>query len=80
MGTHSLRIGGACAIYHSCKDLEQVRRFGRWATSVFHVYLWEVAGTTKGLAARMAEPHGVLMAARGLGAATAAGRCAGGCR
>ena len=67
LGTHSLRIGGACAIYHGCRDLEQVRRFGRWATSVFHVYLWEAAGDAKGLAAKMVVPHGTLLASRPIG-------------
>ncbi len=62
-----MRIGGACAIYHASKDLELVRRYGRWATSVFHVYLWETGEDAKGLAEKMAVPRGVLLASRGLG-------------
>ena len=73
LGSHSLRIGGACAIYHHCKDLEKVRRFGRWATAVFHVYLWETAGDSTGMAEGMARPQGVLLAARGLGAQATGG-------
>ena len=28
-------------MYHIVGDLQQVRRFGRWSTDTFHVYLWE---------------------------------------
>ena len=28
-------------MYHVVGDLQQVRRFGRWALDAFHVYLWE---------------------------------------
>ncbi len=73
LGSHSLRIGGACALYHHCKDLERVRRFGRWATAVFHVYLWETSGDSTGMAEGMARPQGVLLAARGLGARATGG-------
>ena len=32
-GSHSLRIGGATAIYMTSQDLEHVKRYGRWASS-----------------------------------------------
>ena len=43
MGSHSLRIGGATAMYHALGDLGTVRRFGRWASDCFHGYLWEAS-------------------------------------
>ena len=30
VGSHSLRIGGATALYNQFKDIELVKRFGRW--------------------------------------------------
>ena len=41
MGSHSLRIGGATSLYHAVKDLEAVKRYGRWTTDCYHIYLWE---------------------------------------
>ncbi|CAK9068985.1 unnamed protein product, partial [Durusdinium trenchii] len=40
-GSHSLRIGGATAMYQTTKDLDIVKRFGRWNSDAFHGYLWE---------------------------------------
>ena len=36
---HSLRSGGATCLYHSGVDLEYIRRFGRWKSSAFSIYL-----------------------------------------
>eukprot|EP00972_Heterocapsa_arctica_P045311 6688818-Heterocapsa_arctica.AAC.1 len=36
IGSHTLRIGGATAMYHALGDLQVVRRYGRWASDVFH--------------------------------------------
>ena len=36
---HSLRSGGATCLYHSGADLEYIRRFGRWRSSTFSIYL-----------------------------------------
>ena len=55
MGTHSLRIGGASALYHQVRDLAIVKRFGRWASDAFHSYLWEAHEPQAGLAAAMAR-------------------------
>ena len=52
-GSHSLRIGGATAMYHAVPDLERLKRFGRWKSSAFHVYLWEAHEPQKGLAEAM---------------------------
>ena len=63
-GSHSLRIGGATALYQGTKDLEQVKRFGRWTSDAFHGYLWESHERQEGLAARMAKADGQLLAPR----------------
>jgi len=68
VGSHSLRIGGACALYNQFRDLELVRRFGRWASTAFHVYLWEAREPVRGVSAGMARNYGSLMASQGLGA------------
>ena len=52
--THSLRVGGASALYHAVNDVEIVKRWGRWSSTAFHRYLWEPQRTGEG--AR--EPHG----------------------
>jgi len=67
LGSHSLRIGGACALYHAGHDTELIKRWGRWASAAFHVYLWETAEQSKGVAKTMVNAPGTLIAARGLG-------------
>ena len=37
--THSLRIGGATALYQATADIELVKRMGRWTSSAVHRYL-----------------------------------------
>ena len=64
MGTHSLRIGGATALYHVTGDLQVVRRFGRWSSDAFHSYLWESHEQMKGLAELMEGDHSELRAPR----------------
>ena len=54
MRTHSLRIGGATALYHIYQDVELIKRFGRWSSNAFHRYLWEANEMTRGVAAGMA--------------------------
>ncbi len=48
------------------QDLEHVKRFGRWASSAFHNYLWESHGRQKDLAKGMAEANGQLLPPRQL--------------
>jgi len=67
-GSHSLRIGGATAMYHVVGDLQQVRRFGRWATDTFHAYLWEAHEPMRPISAKMAEDNSALTEPKGLGA------------
>jgi hypothetical protein len=68
VASHSLRIGGATALYHACKDLDVVRRYGRWSSSAYNLYLWEAAEGAHGVAESMSQDKTTLMATRGLGA------------
>ena len=53
--SHSLRIGGASALYHATNDIELVKRFGRWSSGAVHGYLWESADQYRGVATKMAN-------------------------
>eukprot|EP00435_Cladocopium_sp_Y103_P075122 s366_g54.t1 len=37
--SHSLRVGGATALYQATSDIELVKRLGRWSSSAVHRYL-----------------------------------------
>ena len=53
-GMHSLRSGGASAIYNATGgNVPLVRRLGRWASDAFEGYIWEDSQLTRGLASRM---------------------------
>jgi len=64
-GSHSLRIGGATALYHMGVAVEIIKRYGRWASDAFQGYLWESSTSAKGLAKGMAGDSSALMATRG---------------
>ena len=51
---HSLRIGGASALYHATGDTEVVKRCGRWSSGAFHGYLWDSSEHYKDIAQKMA--------------------------
>jgi len=53
-GTHSLRFGGASALWAAFHDTGLVKRWGRWATDCFHTYLWEDRKGAEGIAEAMA--------------------------
>ena len=53
--THSLRVGGASALYHAVNDVEIVKRWGRWSSTAFHRYLWDSSEQARDLASRMAR-------------------------
>ena len=38
IGTHSLRVSCATWLYQAGYDLEYIKRHGRWASNVVHVY------------------------------------------
>ena len=55
-GTHSLRIGGASALYQATGgNVPLVKRLGRWQSDAFEGYIWESRELTLGLAERMAR-------------------------
>ena len=54
-GAHSLRFGGASAIWAANHNGAQLQRFGRWASDVYHDYIWHARNSAKGVAKAMAE-------------------------
>ena len=57
--SHSLRIGGASALFQATGEIEAVKRAGRWTSSAVQRYLWD-GGKTKDYSRRMAEASGLL--------------------
>ena len=53
--SHSLRIGGATALYHIFHDVDIIKRYGRWSSGAFQGYLWDANETAKGIAEKMAN-------------------------
>jgi hypothetical protein len=53
--SHSLRIGGASALYQATGEIEVVKRAGRWTSGAVHRYLYDDGDVLKGLAKQMAE-------------------------
>ena len=72
MGSHSLRIGGATALFHATGSVDVVKRFGRWVSSAFQGYLWESDDHARGVSSAMAKHNAKLWAEHGLGAEAAA--------
>lgn len=54
LGTHSLRFGGASAIWAQFQDSTMVKRWGRWSSDSFQTYIWEARNTAQGVAQKMA--------------------------
>ena len=54
-GSHSLRFGGASALWAAFHDTGLVRRWGRWASDSFHTYIWEDRKGSSGIATATAE-------------------------
>ena len=52
---HSLRAGGATALYQATGSLDLVKRMGRWRSEAVSVYLWESHQLMAGLAGQMAQ-------------------------
>ena len=52
---HSLRAGGATALFRATGDLDLVGRFGRWKGRSIHSYLWESHVMLTGIAALMTQ-------------------------
>lgn len=54
LGTHSLRFGGASAIWAAYGESALVKRWGRWASDSFQTYLWDAREASRDIAKRMA--------------------------
>ena len=61
--SHSLRIGGASALWHATGEVEAVKRWGRWSSGTFHKYLLDAAEQSKDVASKMAADDATLHAA-----------------
>jgi len=57
--SHSLRIGGASALFQATGEIETVKRAGRWSSSTVQRYLWD-GGKTKEYSKQMAKATGLL--------------------
>ena len=58
---HSIRPGGATALYRSPGDLDHVGRFGRWEGKSIRGYLWESRQMLVGAAALMIRDDGPMV-------------------
>ena len=52
--SHSLRIGGATALYQATADIELVKRMGRWSSSTVQRYLHDGGSTIPRVSQQMA--------------------------
>ena len=55
LGSHSLRFGGASALWAAYHDSGLVRRWGRWASDTFQSYIWEGRKGSQGVAKSMGQ-------------------------
>jgi len=53
LGSHSLRFGGASALYNAFRDTGMVQRWGRWASCCFQLYIWEARAAASGVSSEM---------------------------
>ena len=53
--SHSLRIGGASALFQSTGEIELVKRTGRWSSSAVQRYLHDGEIALKETASKMAK-------------------------
>ena len=53
--SHSLRIGGASALFQATGEVEVVKRTGRWTSSAVQRYLHDSGDVLKGLSRKMAS-------------------------
>ena len=53
--SHSLRIGGASALYQASGEIELVKRMGRWSSSAVQKYLFDGGEVLKNLSGKMAR-------------------------
>ena len=53
LSTHSLRAGGATAMWAAGYSVEEIQRRGRWVSQCFRIYIWEGRERAVGVATRM---------------------------
>jgi len=59
INTHSLRIGGACALALAGYDDVQIMKMGRWRGATFQEYIREnLSNYSEGMSTKMKEVHG----------------------
>ena len=57
--THSLRAGGATALYTQGVPLDVIQRWGRWKSLTPHQYLWRDASALNNLSEIVVSSHGL---------------------
>ena len=55
LGTHSLRFGGASALWAAFGNAALVKRFGRWTSESYQTYIWDARATSRDVAKGMAQ-------------------------
>ena len=64
--THSLRIGGACALALAGYSETEIQKMGRWRGATFKEYIREqLEGYSKGMSKSMEKVHGFVNIAGG---------------
>lgn len=53
--SHSLRIGGASALFQASGEIELVKRMGRWSSSAVQRYFYDGGEVLKQLSGKMAR-------------------------
>ena len=60
--THSLRAGGATAMWAAGYSAEEIQRRGRWASQCFRIYIWEGRERAEGVGSRMLKAKASMFA------------------
>jgi integrase len=58
--SHSLRAGGASAMYHNGFTVEEIQRRGRWASDVWKIYIQGISVEAAEMTKRMSKNSTVL--------------------
>ena len=60
--THSLRAGGATAMWAAGYSVEEIQRRGRWASQCFRICIWEGRERAEGVGSRMLKAKASMFA------------------
>jgi hypothetical protein len=55
LSSHSLRFGGASALWAAYGDASLVKRWGRWSSESFQTYIWDSRSSSEGVSSAMAS-------------------------